>query len=144
MVLIRLSNESEILLWIQTFPAIFILTISRHSSFDLCLCYMLLNLNSSSLYIFVCRILSGHQFQYAFSNTYEYTYASQYGSLLNPLYVFMFSVMPHSWHLKHVLCHVCKEKIENISQKNCIWKSETRKSGNRKRDREKSTVQQCT
>lgn len=25
-----------------------------------------------------------------------YTYASQYGSLLKPLYVFMFSVIPHS------------------------------------------------
>lgn len=38
------------------------------------------------------------------------TYASQYGNLLNPLYVFIFSVIPHSWHLKHVLCHVCNEK----------------------------------
>lgn len=40
------------------------------------------------------------------------TYASQYGNLLNPLYVFIFNVMPHSWHLKHVLCHVWKRNLK--------------------------------
>lgn len=34
------------------------------------------------------------------------TYASQYGLLLKPLYVFMLRAMLHSVHLKHVLCHV--------------------------------------